>query len=153
MGAIISSLVSVRKDVGGNPFTEAWLLVEFRNQYVPGGEAIDLSSILRRVDQVVACTPASGALRDVLPRENQSDYPADARSGRLEIWQVPTSGVGISITSGTEMFLSGKFLSGTISGQTFTVLISGRIAGQAFAEMLSGVQTSGARARIYVVGY
>lgn len=181
--AVISAEVFELKDQAGNPRSFGWFLYEFRGTYVPGGIAVDLSSYMRRVAGMVA-NPASGTL-NVLPFPNETDFPADARSGRAQLFFVGsgavtvntsgmvvnlnTSGLGLSIASGTEPFLSGQLISGNISGQVQMLLTSGRLAAQTsgqltgqatawlpnsyLAEVVSGIATSGTRARIFAMGY
>lgn len=111
--------------------------------------------------------PASGAL-NYIPFPNEADFPADARSGRAQLFgigsgvvTVNTSGVGISIASGWQPFVSGALISGNLSGQVWGVLTSGQITAQAtawdpsraFQEAETGTAISGTRARIFAMGY
>lgn len=164
--AVISATVYQQKDDAGNPRVEGWFLYEFQATYVPGGIAADLSSYMRRVEGMM-CNPASGAL-NYIPFPNEVDFPADARSGRVQMFfmgsgevTVNTSGVGISLASGWQGFVSGQLISGNISGTVLGILVSGRITAQAtawdpnraFAEVISGQAVSGTRARLFVMGY
>lgn len=153
--AIISADVYVLKDMAGNPRTHGWFLYEFQGTYVDGGIAADLSTYMRRVMGIMA-NPASGALK-YIPFPNEVDFPADARSGRVQLFfmgsgavTVNTSGVNVTITSGQNQPLSGV-----------TAVWSGQMTGQAvawdpnraFAEVVSGIAVSGTRARLFALGY
>lgn len=128
MAVVISSLVFTKKDIAGNSFVEGYFLVEFRDAgYTPGGEAMDLSSFMRRAEFVQA-TPASGAL-DYEARPSYTDYPGNAGSGRVTLHYLRSS-LGISIISGTVNIAPAQLR----------------------AELLSGVAVSGARAIVHAIG-
>ena len=153
MATIISSLLFAKEDINGNPFTDGYLLVEYRDAgYTPGGENLNLTSYFRRVEHIETF-PASGAL-EYQPRVNYADLPGNAGSGRLQLWYsgsgvLNISGIAITILSGHPFLISG-----------FIGPVSGRIAAQAAInagvapiEILSGTAVSGVRTKIYVLGY
>jgi hypothetical protein len=160
MGSIISSLVFTRKDDRGNPITEAYLLWEFRDaNYTPGGENINLTSLFRRVEHI-AMWPASGAL-EYNPRPNYGDFPANAGSGRVQLWYSASgivtlniSGLPVQILSGTSLTLaSGNTVGGPISGRVGLPGSGAFNAGIAPVEILSGTAVSGIRTKLHVLGY
>lgn len=154
MAAVISSLVYTVKDLQGNNRVEGWILCEFREQYLPGGVAIDLRSSFRYINTWEA-TPASGAVY-VLPVAADDSYPgANTQSGRVVVWGLASNAFSVVVLSGTVIATSG-INSGLASGlRTVVTGISGSIeAGlnTPFAELLSGVQLSGARYKLHVIG-
>lgn len=153
--SVISATVYQLLDAAGNPRTEGWFLYEFTGTYNPGGEAVNLSSYMRRVEGMLM-NPASGAL-NYIPFPNETDLPADARSGRAQLFfmgsgavTVNTSGVNVTITSGQDQTLSGE--TAVWSGQ-MTAQVTAWDPNRAFAEVVSGVAISGTRARIFAMGY
>ena len=160
MGAIISSIVFTEKDDRGNPWTKAYLLWEFRDTgYSPGGENINLTALFRRVEHI-EMFPSSGVL-EYQPRPNYGDFPANAGSGRVQLWYggsgivtLNISGLPIQILSGTTLTLaSGNTAGGPISGRVNAVGSGAFNAGLAQVEILSGVAVSGIRAKLFILGY
>ena len=168
MGTVVSAVVYTVKDNMGNPFTQGWFTVEFRDTgYTPGGEVFDYSAYIRRIEMLVA-NPISGSDNGMLVRPNATDFPMDAASARLVLDRMASSivalnisGIGIRIASGTLLTTSGiaGVQSGfAVIGTLFSGLIvataSGDVAvGSLRAELLSGVAVSGIRAITYVMGY
>lgn len=169
MSTVVSSLIFTRKDIAGNPHVEGYFLVEFRDaRYTPGGESVDLSAYMRRIE-FVQTQPVSGIL-DYEPRPSMTDYPGNAGSGRMtlhylrsSIVTIHMSGLGIQILSGQSLALSGALISGqgvqsnTLLSVLFSGLLvaitSGSIApGQIRTEILSGTAVSGTRAVIHALG-
>ena len=159
MGTLISPIVFTKRDIAGNAFTEVLAIYEYRDAGIqPGGEAIDLSAYMRRVEMVTAQAISGALLND--PRPNATDFPGNAGSGRMELYtlgsglvNVNISGLPVSILSGTII----SFASGVMHGG------SGRLAfgGSGFfnintapnAQLLSGTAVSGTRAYIRAFGY
>ena len=162
MGTLISPIVLTRRDVQGNEWVDVYSIYEYRDAGIsPGGEAIDLTPYMRRVENIHA-QPISGILI-YEPRPNATDFPGNAGSGRMELWSLGSgivtlniSGLQIQILSGNISNLSG--LGGLPGGAT---IASGRIgvtgsgafnASIQFTQILSGTAVSGARAYIHAFG-
>lgn len=157
MAVVISPIVRTMVDGAGNPMTELYGIVEFRDAgHLPAGEAFDLSAYMRRTEYLFM-QPISGALY-YEPRVVAGDFPGNAGSGRLTLFSLASgivtlniSGVGISLTSGQTFTVSGVL--GLISG----LLVRG--ASGAFnasldqAQILSGTAISGVRAYFHALGY
>ena len=157
MGVLISPIVLTRRDVVGNEYVDLYSIYEYRDAGIqPGGEAIDLSAYMRRVEYIQA-QPISGVLLNE-PRPNATDFPGNAGSGRMELYTlgsglvtVNISGLPITILSGHPFLVSGFI--GPVSGRL-------NIGGSGFfnfntppAQILSGTAVSGARAYIHAFGF
>ena len=157
MGVLISPIVFTKRDIAGNQFTEVLSIYEYRDAGLqPGGEAIDLSAYMRRVENIHAQAISGVLLND--PRPNATDFPGNAGSGRMELYTlgsglvtVNISGLPITILSGHPFLVSGFI--GPVSGRL-------NIGGSGFfnfntanAQLLSGTAVSGTRAYIRAFGY
>lgn len=166
MATVISSVLFTQTDDRGNRWVNGYFLAEFRDAlYTPGGENLNLSSFMRRVDHIAAY-PASGVL-EYQPRPNYGDFPAQAGSGRMQLWYggsgivtLNISGALLSITSGQQMFV--PVASAVFSTSNTIQAISGRLslagsgafaAGFTPVEILSGTAVSGIRMKIFALGY
>ena len=157
MGTLISPIVFTRRDDAGNPWVEVLSIFEYRDAGLqPGGESIDLSAYMRRVEVVTAQAISGALLND--PRPNATDFPGNAGSGRMELYTlgsglvtVNISGLPITILSGHPFLVSGFI--GPVSGRL-------NIGGSGFfnfntanAQLLSGTAVSGTRAYIRAFGF
>ena len=158
MAIVVSGIVFTRSDNAGNPWTEGYFLIEFRDaRYTPGGEAMDLSAYMRRVEFMHA-QPISGALT-YEPRPMATDFPGNAGSGRLTLHYVDSgivtlhvSGLPIQILSGSIVSLASG-MSNAGSGRIGLVGSGAFNAGIVTTEILSGTAVSGVRAYIHTLGY
>ena len=160
MAIIVSSLVFVKVDQMGNPHTEAYCLIEFRDaRYTLGGEAMDLSAIMRRVEVPPMVGRVSGVSQDYEVRPNVADYPGNAGSGRLELYYANSgivtlniSGIPIQILSGSLVSLASG-MSNAGSGRIGLVSSGDLGIGLGKAEILSGTTSiSGIRAMLHLIG-
>ena len=160
MAVVISSVLFTKKDVAGNPWTEAWAVIEFRDaNYSPGGENLALANEFSRIEYILV-TPLSGN-NNYRPETNMGDYPTNGGSGRLQLYYMASgsvalnvSGLPIQILSGTTLTLaSGNTASGPFSGR-IGIAASGNLAvGLLPVEILSGTAVSGTRALIHALGH
>lgn len=60
---LVSALTYTVLDQAGNPRTESWMVLEFSGAYATGGQAIDLSSVFRRIEHVETFPLSGGDLR------------------------------------------------------------------------------------------
>lgn len=163
MGAVISATPFTLRDQGGTPRTMGYFTLEFRNSYTPGGEVFDLSAYFRRVETILAPSPISGALMGIMVRKNETDFPGDARSGRLQLdglasgisWSFASGSllVGSGFASGAQLLSgAGLFAPAPLSGFIGVSVASGVTTGF-HTELLSGVGTSGTRLNALIIGY
>ena len=166
---IISSIVFTKKDISGNQWVEAHILFEFRNAYVPGGEAVDLTPFFQRVELPVGGPNiASGQASGYLPRVNAADIPGNPGSSRIQLFYgasgivtLNISGIGVSVASGTLLTTSGIAgvqsgfaVIGTLHSGSISATASGVLGvGVASVEVLSGQATSGFRTYQSYLGY
>ncbi len=168
MAVVVSSTVFTEKDISGNPHVRGYFLIEFRDAtYAAGGESLDLSPYMQRVEYVTQPMIASGAVA-VEMRANLPDYPGNAGSGRIQAYYagssivtINMSGIGVSIASGQVLVASGGAAAYSGGTSPLSLLFSGRItatasgaiaAGQAAAEVVTGTALSGSRSVIQVLG-
>ena len=159
MGTIISPRVFTTRDDAGNPEVTVVGIFEYRDAGLqPGGESIDLSPYMRRVEMIFA-QPISGALLND-PRPNATDFPGNAGSGRMELYtlgsglvNVNISGLPVSILSGTII----SFASGVMHGGSARLTFGGSgffaINTATPTQLLSGTAVSGTRAYIRAFGF
>ena len=83
-GFILSESVYTLQDIARNQVVGGWFTVEFRQNYVTGGLVVDLSYRLRQIDIIIA-RAMSGAYSSS-PKENDTDFPGDPRSGRIMLF-------------------------------------------------------------------
>ena len=159
MGTLISPIVFTRKDDAGNPSVEVLAIFEYRDAGLqPGGESIDLSNYMRRVEMVQA-QAISGALLNE-PRPNATDFPGNAGSGRMELYTLGSGLVNVNISGLPVTILSGtilSFASGVMHGGSARLTFGGSgffaINTATPTQLLSGTAVSGTRAYIRAFGY
>lgn len=157
MAIVISSTVFTRQDMMGNPWVEGWFLVEFRDaNYTLGGENLALNTYMSRIEHINAQFVSGNNNYETSP--NLADYPANAGSGRLQLYYMGSgivtlniSGLRVGIQSGALIVTSGV---GPVQSGRIEVTGSGAFnAGLLKIEILSGVAVSGTRTKLHVLGY
>lgn len=68
MATVLSALVYTLLDQAGNPRTEAWLTLQYGEEYANGGVSFDLSPYFRRIDHIATFPMSGGTTRsEILP--------------------------------------------------------------------------------------